>query len=59
MAAGIYLGSKLTSVPVANNNNKINEVLGYIQQEYVDTINNTQLVDQSIEKSGVKVSKTG
>ncbi len=50
MAAGIYLGSKLTSVPVANNNNKINEVLGYIQQEYVDTINNTQLVDQSIEK---------
>ena len=50
LAAGVFLGSRMISVPVANKNNKINEVLGYIQQEYVDTINNTQLVDHSIEK---------
>lgn len=50
LAAGILLGSRLSIAPVANNYNKINDVLGYIRQEYVDTINQKQLVDGTIEK---------
>lgn len=49
LATGIFLGSRLDRKPVSGNN-KINDVLAYIQQEYVDTINNDQLVDHSIEK---------
>lgn len=50
LALGFLLGTRLVKTPRSNNNNKINEVLGYIQQEYVDTINSVQLVDHSIEK---------
>ena len=50
LALGIYLGSKLSPAPATNNYNKINEVLNYVKQEYVDTINSKQLVDGTIEK---------
>ena len=50
LAAGILIGSRLSNAPVSGNTNKINAVLNYIQQEYVDTVNNDQLVDISIEK---------
>ena len=50
LALGLYLGSKLSPAPATSNNNKINEVLNYVKQEYVDTINSKQLVDGTIEK---------
>ncbi|MBK7886210.1 MAG: S41 family peptidase [Bacteroidetes bacterium] len=50
LASGIYLGSSLAPTPKVSADNKINTILDYIQQEYVDTINRKTLVDQSIEK---------
>jgi carboxyl-terminal processing protease len=50
LAAGFYLGNKLTPPPGVSNYNKISDILDYIQQEYVDTINRTDLTDKSISK---------
>ncbi|HNR18962.1 MAG TPA: S41 family peptidase [Bacteroidia bacterium] len=59
LGLGFFLGSYLTSSQFTsrniffktNNNqfNKINDVVSYIEQEYVDTINEKKLVDKSIE----------
>jgi carboxyl-terminal processing protease len=58
LAAGLYLGSRL-NVPfiqersffsAGNQFNKFSDVLSYIQQEYVDTVNRDELVNLSIEK---------
>src|SRR5436190_8002462 len=50
LAIGLLLGSKLSPAPATNNYNKISDVLNYVKQEYVDTINSKQLVDGTIEK---------
>ena len=50
LGAGVFLGSKLAPSPKVSADNKINSILDYIQQEYVDTINRKTLVDHSIEK---------
>lgn len=51
LATGMYLGTALTPRSKTNASyNKIGDVLDYIQQEYVDTINRSQLVDMGIEK---------
>jgi carboxyl-terminal processing protease len=50
LATGFYLGNKLTPPPGVSNYNKISDILDYIQQEYVDTINRADLTDKSIEK---------
>jgi carboxyl-terminal processing protease len=59
LGAGLFLGSRLNVPfiqektffsPRANQFNKFSDVLTYIQQEYVDTINREKLVDMSIEK---------
>lgn len=59
LALGVFLGSYLTSSQSSSRNiffktgnndfNKINDVVSYIQQEYVDTVNQKKLVDKSIE----------
>lgn len=59
LALGVFLGSYLTSSQLSSRNiffkttnnqfNKINDVVSYIEQEYVDTINEKTLVDKSIE----------
>lgn len=59
LALGFFLGSYLTSSQLTSRNiffktknnqfNKINDVVSYIEQEYVDTINEKKLVDKSIE----------
>lgn len=50
LGLGIYLGSRLAPAPVVSADNKINSILDYIEQEYVDTVNRKDLVDHSIEK---------
>lgn len=50
LAIGLLLGSKLAPAPATNTYNKISDVLNYVKQEYVDTINSKQLVDGTIEK---------
>jgi len=50
LAAGIYLGSKLTPSTKVSSDNKINNILNYIEQEYVDTVNRKTLIDESIVK---------
>ncbi len=50
LAVGILLGSRLSPAPATNTYNKISDVLNYVKQEYVDTINSKQLVDGTIEK---------
>ncbi len=54
---GIFIGLKLNQSNTMNSliategvtgNNKINEVLNYIQNEYVDTVNKKQLTDNAI-----------
>lgn len=50
LACGIYLGSNLTPAPKISSDNKINSIIDYIQQEYVDTINRSKLVDETIIK---------
>jgi carboxyl-terminal processing protease len=53
---GIFVGTSFhlnndsgkISVNVDNKYNKIEEILRYIQQEYVDTVNNKQLVEKTI-----------
>lgn len=59
LAGGLYLGNLLhvpfiqeRSIFSANTSqfNKFSDVLSYIQQEYVDTVDRNQLVDVSIEK---------
>ncbi len=50
LSAGIFLGSKLTPKASSTSYNKISDILDYIQQEYVDTINKQDLMDHSIEK---------
>ncbi|MFN8153843.1 MAG: S41 family peptidase [Bacteroidia bacterium] len=50
LGLGIYLGSRLAPTPVVSADNKINSILDYIQQEYVDTVNRQELTDHSIEK---------
>lgn len=59
LALGVFLGSYLTSSQLSSRNiffkaknnqfNKINDVVSYIEQEYVDTVNQKKLVDKSIE----------
>jgi carboxyl-terminal processing protease len=56
LISGIFIGSHLRptsfSAQLISNRishfNKLNEVINYIEQEYVDTINEKELVDQSI-----------
>ena len=57
LIVGIFIGLKLNQSNTMNSliptegvtgNNKINEVLSYIQNEYVDTINKKQLTDNAI-----------
>ncbi len=50
LSFGIYLGSSLAPTPSVTADSKINTILDYIQQEYVDTVNRKTLVDHSIEK---------
>jgi len=50
LASGIFIGSKIVPAPKANSFNKISDVLDYVQQEYVDTINRSQLVNSTITK---------
>lgn len=50
LASGIFIGSKIVPAPRANSSNKISDIIDYIQQEYVDTVNRTQLMNSSIEK---------
>ena len=50
LAVGLFLGSKLTPAPETNGYNKLSDVLSYVKQEYVDTINSKTLVDGTIEK---------
>ena len=50
LGLGIYLGSRLAPAPVVTADNKISNILDYIQQEYVDTVNRQELMDHSIEK---------
>ena len=50
LAFGIFIGSKISSPQKTSSGNKISDVLEYVQQEYVDTVNKQQLVDKSIEK---------
>lgn len=61
IALGIFIGTSLnTSLPGGKNYffskagnkgfNKINDVISYIRQEYVDTVNQQDLVDNSIER---------
>lgn len=58
LCAGLYLGTRLNAPFIkersifsqSNQFNKFSDVLGYIQQEYVDTVNREQLVNLSIEK---------
>jgi carboxyl-terminal processing protease len=50
LAAGIFLGTKMVTVPATEGYNKINDVLSYVQEAYVDTINRSQLSDKTIEK---------
>ncbi|MDQ3050275.1 MAG: S41 family peptidase [Bacteroidota bacterium] len=58
LGVGLYLGTRL-NVPfiqersffsTSNQFNKFSDVLGYIQHEYVDTVNREDLVNLSIEK---------
>lgn len=57
LIAGIYIGIRLKTFDNYNQQlfsikapkfNKVNEVMNYIQQEYVDTVNNEQLSDNAI-----------
>ncbi len=52
LAAGVLIGASLDSKPNARNSNqdvqKLQEVLGLIQDEYVDTTKTGQLVDDAI-----------
>jgi carboxyl-terminal processing protease len=59
LATGIWLGSRLQTpftgersffTPNTGSFNKISDILGYIQQEYVDTVDREELVNLSIEK---------
>lgn len=50
LASGIYIGTRMVAIPVATGNNKINDVLSYVQDAYVDTVNRAQLTDKTIEK---------
>ncbi len=50
LACGILIGSKISTPSRSSTSNKISDVLDYVQQEYVDTVNKDQLVDKSIEK---------
>ena len=54
---GVFLGFRLNQSSNAaflftgktgNSNNKVNQVLNYIEQEYVDTINKNRLTDEAI-----------
>lgn len=57
LALGIYIGMRLSEPFHANNSffsfrtgqfNKLNDVINYINQEYVDTVNQKQLVETTI-----------
>ncbi|MFI5219917.1 MAG: S41 family peptidase [Bacteroidia bacterium] len=59
LAAGVYIGTRLNSSVIPgkasfsakkNQLNKLTDVFNYIEQEYVDTLNEKKLVDYSIEK---------
>ena len=50
LAGGIFIGSKLVIPAQKSSHNKISDVLDYIQQEYVDTINRDKLTEKTIEK---------
>ncbi|MBE9480873.1 MAG: PDZ domain-containing protein, partial [Bacteroidetes bacterium] len=54
---GIYIGSKLASVSSFNNDmfsiksykyNKISDIINYIEQDYVDSVNRKKLTEESI-----------
>lgn len=56
LIAGIFIGTTFPisgkmgtlSLGSANKYNKVDEILGYVHREYVDTINDEQLVDKTI-----------
>ncbi len=51
MAGGIYMGKQMVSSPgITSSYNKINDVLSYVEDAYVDTVNRAQLSDKTIEK---------
>lgn len=59
LSLGIFLGSRMNTSFISsrtffksgsNEFNKLADVVNYIRQEYVDTINEGELVDKSIEK---------
>lgn len=59
LAAGVYIGTRLNTSIIPGSTsfhsqksqlNKLNDVFNYIEQEYVDTINEKKLIDYSIEK---------
>jgi len=50
LGAGIFLGSRLAPTQLVTADNKIDNILNYIEQEYVDTVNRQDLMDRSIEK---------
>jgi carboxyl-terminal processing protease len=50
MASGIYLGTRMITAPAAQGYNKITDVLSYVQDAYVDTLNRSQITEKTIEK---------
>ncbi len=50
LAGGILIGSRLVVPKNKTSYNKISDILDFIQQEYVDTINREQIIDKSIVK---------
>ncbi len=50
LAAGIYIGTTISPAPKISSDNKLNSILDYIQQEYVDTINREKLTNETIVK---------
>ncbi|MFM7014764.1 MAG: S41 family peptidase [Bacteroidota bacterium] len=49
LALGIYIGDRLNSKHELNGANKMDEVLNYIQSNYVDTLNLDETQDKAIE----------
>ena len=59
LCGGIYIGTRLQNTSGEESSifslspahfNKVNDIITYIEQEYVDTINREQLTDRSVEK---------
>ena len=52
LIVGIYIGAKLNYTPSAiadsDPDNKISQIIGYIEKEYVDTVNTQELINATI-----------